>query len=743
MTGGGDFRPGAADSRARRKSMRTLVLAALWLFAGPLSAAPPVKPPSNADCLTCHGDPSAARANGRSVSVSEGKFAASVHGAAGLGCVDCHTDLGKTSDFPHKEHLAPVACASCHDGAGAAHPFHPAIGRAAAGQGKAEVPCAACHGSHEIVPVKDAAFRFAPAHQVEACGSCHGEVAARLRSSEHGLALAAGSLRAPTCLSCHRLAITKGAVADPAALKVAQERLCLSCHLRDKSVRDASGSTAGFIASYEHSVHGAALARGDARAATCIDCHGAHDARRGFDSASPVNKMRVEQVCGRCHEPESRLYDASVHGMALHKGNKDAPACTDCHGEHGILSPKDPNSSVAAANISARVCSPCHASVKITQKWNLPRDRTQTFADSYHGLAARGGVVEVANCASCHGTHDILPSSNPASRVNRANLATTCGASGCHPGANARFATGKVHVVSSSRGDQPLLYWIGTLYLILIVTVVGGMLLHNLLDFLRKSKRHMQIRRGELVEPPAGRALYLRMTVGERLQHGALTVSFILLVVTGFMLRYPDAWWVLALRRFSPGAFDVRSKVHRICAVVMVAASLVHVGYVTLTARGRRFLRDIWWRRQDLRDAVAVLKYNTGLSAQKPKFDRFSYIEKSEYWALVWGTLVMAATGTIMWFDNTFIGLLTKLGYDVSRAIHFYEAWLATLAIIVWHLYYVIFNPDTYPMNMAWLTGMLTEREMEEEHPLELERLRETEGADTAGKPHAPKGDTE
>jgi hypothetical protein len=79
----------------------------------------------------------------------------------------------------------------------------------------------------------------------------------------------------------------------------------------------------------------------------------------------------------------------------------------------------------------------------------------------------------------------------------------------------------------------------------------------------------------------------------------------------------------------------------------------------------------------------------------------------------------------IMWFDNTFIGLLTKLGYDVSRTIHFYEAWLATLAILIWHFYFVIFNPDSYPMNTAWLTGMLTEREMEEEHPLELERLRE------------------
>jgi len=130
---------------------------------------------------------------------------------------------------------------------------------------------------------------------------------------------------------------------------------------------------------------------------------------------------------------------------------------------------------------------------------------------------------------------------------------------------------------------------------------------------------------------------------------------------------------------------------------------------------------------QDIYDAIAVFKYNLGISKYKPQFGRFSYIEKSEYWALVWGTVVMGATGFIMWFDNTFIGLLTKLGYDIARTIHFYEAWLATLAIVVWHFYYVMFNPDVYPMNLAWLTGTLTEAEMKEEHPLELEALKRQE----------------
>ena len=115
------------------------------------------------------------------------------------------------------------------------------------------------------------------------------------------------------------------------------------------------------------------------------------------------------------------------------------------------------------------------------------------------------------------------------------------------------------------------------------------------------------------------------------------------------------------------------------------------------------------------------------LAPEKPKFGRFSYVEKAEYWALIWGTMLMGLTGIILWFENTSMGLLTKLGFDISRTVHFYEAILATLAIIVWHFYFVIFNPDVYPMNLAWLTGRVSEREMQEDHPLELERM-EREG---------------
>jgi cytochrome b subunit of formate dehydrogenase len=188
----------------------------------------------------------------------------------------------------------------------------------------------------------------------------------------------------------------------------------------------------------------------------------------------------------------------------------------------------------------------------------------------------------------------------------------------------------------------------------------------------------------------------------------------------------------------SSRTFELRSLIHRVSAVVMLATCFYHLGYLLFTPRGRQLVRDLWWRPSDLRDAIGLVRYNVGLSKEKPRLDRFSYVEKAEYWALVWGTLVMAVTGIIMWFDNTFIGLLTKLGYDVSRTIHFYEAWLATLAILVWHFYFVIFNPDSYPMNTAWLNGMLTEREMEEEHPLELERLRESRASSPPSKSPDP-----
>jgi cytochrome b subunit of formate dehydrogenase len=159
----------------------------------------------------------------------------------------------------------------------------------------------------------------------------------------------------------------------------------------------------------------------------------------------------------------------------------------------------------------------------------------------------------------------------------------------------------------------------------------------------------------------------------------------------------------------------------------MILVSLYHIYYILFTKRGRQLVIDLFPRFQDLKDAIGVAKFNLGLSNTKPKLDRFSYIEKAEYWALVWGTIVMTLTGLLMWIYTDIAGTFTKLEWDIARTIHYYEAWLAFLAIVVWHFYFVIFNPDVYPMNLAWLKGTLTEEEMAHEHPLELEKIKQRE----------------
>ena len=712
--------------------MRQRVGVLLWLLGGFfLLSARPALSQTREDCLACHSDHDLTKdgPGNKTISlfVDEAVLNKSTH--ANLACVACHTGFNP-DDLPHKEDIQPVACQRCHAVAVLKHPFHPDLARAIGRQQTPKVLCKSCHGTHNVESPKTPGTKFSPERLTESCGACHQQEAEHFKTSAHGVAQQAGVKGAPNCLTCHRSLVPfVTGTGDALSVKRAQEQLCLSCHRDDPDVRSRTSPTAGFIAAYDASVHGAALVKGNAAAANCVSCHGSHEMQKGSDPRSSVNRANIPATCGKCHGEIEKTYLQSVHGVAVLKGNSDSPVCTTCHGEHTILAPSNPESRVAAANVSAQVCSPCHASVLLSAKYGIKSDRFRTFTDSYHGLAIRGGSVAVANCASCHTAHDIKPSSDPTSTVNKKNLAVTCGR--CHPGANERFAIGSVHIALSAQ-QQPLLYWVATGYIILIVVLIGGMLAHNVFDFVKKSKHLLKVRRGLIEEEPVSHALYLRMTLSERLQHATMLTSFVILVTTGFALKFPEAWWVAPIRQISPAMFDIRSIVHRIAGVVMVAVGLYHCYYLFFVPRGKQLLRDLLPRPQDLRDAFLMIRYNLGRSSVKPRFDRFSYIEKSEYWALVWGTIVMGATGAILWFDNTFIGLLTKLGWDVARTVHYYEAWLAMLAILVWHIYFVIFNPDVYPMNLAWWKGTLTEREMLEEHPLELDRLK-NEGLETEG----------
>jgi cytochrome b subunit of formate dehydrogenase len=315
----------------------------------------------------------------------------------------------------------------------------------------------------------------------------------------------------------------------------------------------------------------------------------------------------------------------------------------------------------------------------------------------------------VANCASCHGAHNILPSNDPRSTIHRANLVKTCGQ--CHPGVTEKFVAAKVHVNAPLSADvgSIAVRWIRKAYLGLIVVVIGGMVLHNLIIWRRKAI----LRRRE------EHLLVTRMSRSQRIQHALLFSSFIVLVLTGFALKFPDSWFASLLGLGE----KVRGITHRVAAVVLIGSGIYHLFYLILSRDGHRLVRDLLPVPADATDVWRTLRYYLGLGGEKPEFARFNYAEKAEYWALVWGTFVMAGTGIMLWAKVFFGNLLPRWWLDVATAIHLYEAVLATLAIIVWHFYQIFLDPDVYPMNWAWWDGKMSFEHYREEHALDSETL--------------------
>jgi cytochrome b subunit of formate dehydrogenase len=253
------------------------------------------------------------------------------------------------------------------------------------------------------------------------------------------------------------------------------------------------------------------------------------------------------------------------------------------------------------------------------------------------------------------------------------------------------------------RAEPAAVRWVRQFYLLVIPLVIGLMILHNAGDWLRKFARLRLAPSGAAPVISNGRP-QVRMLPFERVQHALLVVSFFILVWTGFALKYPEHWWAKPLLQWET-AKSMRGLVHRIAAVMFVAVSVMHLVSLFVSSRLRRHWLEMWPGLSDVTEAGASFAYNLGLGSRKPGRSSHSYIEKAEYWAVVWGAVVMIATGLMLWANTFALKWLPKAWLDVATSVHFYEAVLATLAIVIWHLYSVILDPDVYPMDTAWLTG--------------------------------------
>jgi len=643
-------------------SSRVLIAIVVFLLMGLCGAAraeekgAPQKLKDQA-CLACHhAGATAVGANGKQVSVGidAAKLKHSVHGGL-FSCVDCHTDV---KSIPHVAPPNKVLCAQCHGDAQQAYAnsFHAKPVQSAGGSGPA-ANCQDCHGgAHEVLAADDKKSPVNHSNIPATCGRCHGQ----------------------------------------------------------KFLMESNGESAQAFLSYQESVHGRAVENGSQKAAVCTDCHGAHEILPASDAKSPIYKASVPVTCGKCHTQVETAFNQSIHGQAIARGNQLAPVCTDCHGIHSIKRHTDPSSPAAEQNLSRDTCARCHEGVRLSQEFGVPGGRVTSYFDSYHGLASEGGSVVAANCSSCHGVHNILPSSDPRSTINKANLDATCGK--CHDGVTRKFTLTKVHMDQGVTHDTGAIVvrWVRLIYILLIVAVIGAMFLHNAIIWRAKAVAKRKIQNPFMT----------RMTTNQRWQHLILLTSFIVLVITGFALKFPNSW----IAEMLGNGEKLRSIVHRVAGVVLIAAGIYHVFYLASTREGRRLIWDFAPRPKDVFDAWGTMLYYLGLRKVRPQFARFNYAEKAEYWALVWGTGLMGVTGVMMW-AKVWVGNLTARWWvDVATAIHFYEAILATLAIVVWHFYQGCRDPDVYPMNWAWWDGKMPVEQYRHEHGLDKEALDEGTG---------------
>lgn len=510
----------------------------------------------------------------------------------------------------------------------------------------------------------------------------------------------------------------------------------------------------------------------------CQDCHTAVEA---FPHTSPM--LSDKPSCGSCHEENDTAYHASSHSKP-DKVKGDHPTCLTCHG-NGNAHAVRPMKEQSRAEI-ALLCISCHEQKDRMARYGVDTDAVASYNESFHGKAVlKFGNMKAAICIDCHGVHDVLPPDNPKAHINRANAAKLCSKPACHPGANVKFAMSGANHLRLMVKRGPVLHSVDLFFRILagsvIVFLTGGVAL----DIRKKVFAKKPPRSGRVVAlvttvsffgmvaglacatlnqslaatccfavsivvliigyliyfaaraeyamlakpllpdgPTKPSNQYSRFDKLQRAQHIVMIASFILLVLTGFPLRFAQVDLLHSPWVFIGGLPGARL-IHRIGAVGLTVVWLWHL--VDLLIRWKRsgFKMSSWTmlpNKKDVHDFwITALTY-VGLSNAEPHHDRYQFRQKMGYFAVYWGAPIMILTGFVLWFPIFWGNRLPEQGVAVALVAHGEEATLALCAIIMWHLYDTHINPDNFPMSKVWLTGTLTQEEMEREHPVELER---------------------
>jgi cytochrome b subunit of formate dehydrogenase len=627
------------------------------------------------------------------------------------GCLDCHSDktLSKTNSLG-KEISLFVDPARF---AGTVHQTN---------------TCVSCHADVTDKHPDDGVTLKSPN-----CGACHEQPAKAYAASIHGLSHTLGASGAAQCADCHGSHhILPAKNSESPVFKLNLPNTCATCHTNAGLTKEYQMKYPEAASQYMDSIHGRALLKmGLIVAPSCNDCHGVHDIKRAVDRDSPINAANVAKTCGKCHLRIEQTYEGSIHGQLLAKGDKRGPVCTDCHTAHQVETPQNGHFKMA----SDKRCGRCH------------EDRLEHYRDTYHGKAMALGkpnvASDVAACYDCHGHHDVLPAANPASRLSKTNILATC--QQCHPGAKAGFTEYKPHANPLDGKNYPILHvtFIGmTGLLIGVFTFFGGHTISWLFRagylYLHDSKTFREAK----INTQSGGEWFTRFAPFERFLHFLVVTSFLLLVITGMPLKFYYTDWARTLFHLIGGAETARA-LHRLGAIVTFLYFGLHLSSLLAKCwNGRNQIRDPatgkWslkraWQvlfgpdsmmptLQDWRDFVAHNKWFFG-KGPKPNFDRWTYWEKFDYFAVFWGVFIIGSSGLFMWFPAFFTRFLPGWLINIALIIHSDEALLAAGFIFSIHFFNTHFRIEKFPMDTVIFSGRVSKNEMLHERRRWYDRL--------------------
>jgi len=694
-------------------------------------------------------------------------------------CNDCH---GNHLVLPHSSVNSSISakniaatCMRCHT---KIEEVHTKIIRGDLWEEKpGAIPaCTSCH-----IPHKVSTQNITPRIADKSCLSCHDKPDIHKVVGDSTVSLTVDKTHLEnsvhqniTCVKCHSTVTPN--LRRPCETVQAVD--CSSCHAETSRL-------------FENSGHGEAFAENKPNAPYCTDCHGAHQAQSRYDDTSPTYRGNVPKLCGDCHQNDGKAnesaellekdalpdYSMSIHGQGLsEKGLLVSAVCTDCHTTHNILGEDDPESSIYPQNVPA-TCASCHKGIydiyidsdhgignanagetehefptcvhchsshyisssgpglfkeEITQNCEQCHEHTtETYLDTYHGKAHLLGHEKAARCSDCHGDHNIYAVTNPKSTIGAANIVETC--KSCHPDANERFTGYLTHATHHNKEKHSALYYTFWFMTILLTSVFVFFGVHLLLWIPRSIQGRREKKKHE-AEPKTLTSKYFiqRFTRNQRGTHIFVILSFLLLALTGMILKFANMEWANVLARWI-GGVEVAGKLHRLGAVVTFGYFFFHLTSLFIIKskrkiKGRRFFfgpNSLMFNGQDIKDFINTIKWFIG-RGPKPNYGRWTYWEKFDYMAVFWGVAVIGFSGLVLWFPEYFTKLFPGWLINVAHIIHSDEALLAVGFIFTIHFFNTHLRPDAFPMDTVIFTGLVPFEEFRKDRPREYKFLKET-----------------